>query len=194
MFVACVMLLILSVPMLLLLCITTWKFKEQPIFTQKRIGKDGRIFKIYKVKTMRTLVAANGQTLSDADRMTAFGHFLRQASLDELPQLVNVLLGDISFVGPRPLLPEYLEEYTDEQKRRHEVLPGITGWAQVNGRNNISWEDKFKLDVWYVDHKNVFLDMKIMILTVIKVVKREDISKAGFVTTEKFTKSEIIKE
>ncbi|WP_311773292.1 sugar transferase [Listeria booriae] len=187
------MLLVLTVciPMLIILLITGLMFKENPIFKQIRIGKNNRPFTIYKIKTMKTLLTEQGSLIADEDRMTIYGNFLRSTSLDELPQLWNVLKGDISLVGPRPLLPEYMNEYTKEQLKRHEVLPGITGWAQVNGRNNISWDAKFKLDIWYVDHQSIWLDLKIITLTIIRVIRRDSVTKTGFVTTEKFQQSNI---
>ncbi|KAB7707395.1 sugar transferase [Bacillus aerolatus] len=156
------------------------------IFKQKRPGLYGKPFFVYKFRTMTDEKDENGELLPDYARLTPFGQLLRKLSLDELPQLFNVLKGDISLVGPRPLLMEYLELYTSEQARRHEVRPGITGWAQVNGRNAISWEDKFKLDVWYVDNRSFWLDIKILFMTVLKVFKSEGISQTGHVTMEKF--------
>lgn len=156
------------------------------IFAQPRPGKNGRIFTFYKFRTMTDERDQSGNLLSDEQRLTALGQFLRQTSLDELPQLWNVLKGDMSLVGPRPLLVAYLDRYTPEQARRHEVKPGITGWAQINGRNSLSWEEKFKLDVWYVDHVNLWLDLKILFLTIKKVLKREGISQEGHATMEEF--------
>ncbi|MDF0718790.1 sugar transferase [Kaistella sp. PBT33-4] len=158
----------------------------RPFFFQRRPGKDGRIFKIVKFKTMTDGRDTQGNLLPDADRLTPIGTFVRKTSLDEIPQLINVLKGDMSLIGPRPLLPEYLPLYSPEQARRHEVRPGITGWAQVNGRNAISWEDKFKMDVWYVDHLSFGLDFKIIIMTVRKVFKSEGISAEGQATAERF--------
>lgn len=155
-------------------------------FTQDRPGKDARIFKAIKFKTMTDERDANGKLLPDAERLTKVGRIVRSLSIDELPQLINVLKGDMALVGPRPLLPKYLPLYSKEQYRRHEVRPGITGWAQVNGRNNISWKKKFELDVWYVDHCSFWLDVKIILLTVKKVFFREDISKEGEATTVPF--------
>ena len=154
-------------------------------FCQQRPGLCGTPFTIYKFRTM-TNSTASGQLLPDSERLTRFGRFLRSTSLDELPELFNVLRGDMSVVGPRPLLMQYLTRYTREQIRRHEVKPGITGWAQVNGRNAISWEDKFKLDVWYVDHQSFWLDLRIIGLTILKVLKREGISHPGQATMEEF--------
>ncbi|GAB4224844.1 MAG: sugar transferase [Stanieria sp.] len=156
------------------------------IFAQNRPGKNGRIFKFYKFRTMTDARDTEGNLLSDGERLTEFGEFLRRTSLDELPQLWNVLTGDMSFIGPRPLLVEYLDRYTPEQARRHEVLPGITGWAQINGRNSLSWEEKFSLDVEYIDNWSLWLDCKIMLLTLWKVIKKEGISQEGFATSEEF--------
>lgn len=155
-------------------------------FTQDRPGKDAKIFKAIKFKTMTDERNAEGKLLPDAQRLTEVGRIVRSLSIDELPQLINVLKGDMALVGPRPLLPKYLPLYSKEQYRRHEVRPGITGWAQVNGRNNISWTKKFELDVWYVDHCSFWLDMKIILLTVKKVFFREGISKEGEATTVPF--------
>lgn len=155
-------------------------------FTQQRPGKNEVIFKLLKFKTMNDQRDANGDLLPDAERLTAIGKFIRKTSLDELPQLWNVLKGDMSLIGPRPLLVQYLPLYSAEQKRRHLVKPGITGWAQVNGRNAIGWEEKFKLDVWYVDHISLALDIKILFLTVKKVFIREGISAQGHATVEAF--------
>lgn len=159
------------------------------LFRQVRPGRHGLPFRMVKFRTMRDAVDFDGQPLSDAERMTPFGRCLRATSLDELPELWNVLKGDMSLVGPRPLLMEYLPLYTAEQARRHEVRPGITGWAQVNGRNAISWEKKFELDVWYVEHRSLLLDLKILYLTVKKVLVRDGISAEGEATMSKFTGS-----
>jgi lipopolysaccharide/colanic/teichoic acid biosynthesis glycosyltransferase len=156
------------------------------IFRQRRPGYKGRPFYIYKFRSMTEARGVDGGLLPDAERLTRFGRFLRAASLDELPELVNVVRGEMSLVGPRPLLMQYLERYSPEQARRHDVLPGITGWAQVNGRNAISWEDKFRLDVWYVDHWSLGLDLKIIGLTLLKVFRREGISQPGHATSEEF--------
>lgn len=156
------------------------------VFTQERPGLNGRIFKIYKFRTMSDERDEKGELMPDEVRLKGFGKMVRKTSLDELPQLFNVLKGEMSFVGPRPLLVEYLPLYTKEQNRRHEVRPGITGWAQVNGRNTISWEEKFKLDVYYVDHLSFMLDFKILCLTVEKVINRKDINSKTSVTMEKF--------
>lgn len=186
---AAVLLLLLS-PLLLLTALCVWIFLGSPVFfTQVRPGLNGHPFRLYKFRSMRDLSDANGCAIPDQHRLSSFGRLLRSLSLDELPQLLNVLLGDMSLVGPRPLLMEYLPIYSPEQARRHEVRPGITGWAQVNGRNAISWEDKFALDVWYVDHCSMWLDIKILWLTVRKVMVRAGISAAGEATTSKFTGS-----
>jgi len=166
-----------------------WKMGSPILFRQQRPGKDEKIFGIYKYRTMTNEKDDNGNLLPDEQRIVGIGKFVRSTSLDELPQLINVLKGQMSFVGPRPLLIEYLELYNDEQKRRHDVKPGITGWAQVNGRNAISWEQKFEYDVWYVDNKSFWLDIKILWLTFLKVVKRSDISSDTSATMEKFTGS-----
>lgn len=161
------------------------------LFHQVRPGLHGQPFKMVKFRTMRDARDAIGNPLPDAERMTPFGLRLRSTSLDELPELWNVLKGEMSLVGPRPLLMEYLPLYTREQARRHEVRPGVTGWAQINGRNALSWEDKFKLDVWYVDNQSLWLDLKILLLTVKKVFVREGISGAGEVTMSKFAGSSV---
>ena len=159
----------------------------KPFFFQQRPGKDTRIFKVIKFKTMTDKKDSNGDFLSDGKRLTSIGKFIRKTSLDELPQLINVLKGDMSIIGPRPLLPEYLPLYNETQKKRHDVKPGITGWAQVNGRNAISWSKKFELDVWYVNNISLILDIKILLKTVLKVVKSEGINAVNAVTTEKYT-------
>jgi lipopolysaccharide/colanic/teichoic acid biosynthesis glycosyltransferase len=155
-------------------------------FTQKRPGKDGVPFLLYKFRTMRNDTDGNGALLSDEKRLTRLGKFLRSSSFDELPELWNVLRGEMSLVGPRPLLIQYLDRYTPEQARRHEVKPGLTGWAQVNGRNAITWEDRFKFDVWYVDHCSLGLDLKIIAMTVRIIVKREGINQPGQATMTEF--------
>jgi lipopolysaccharide/colanic/teichoic acid biosynthesis glycosyltransferase len=156
------------------------------LFSQLRPGMHGKPFTLYKFRTMRDARDAAGKPLSDAERLTRFGHFLRSSSLDELPELWNVLRGDMSLVGPRPLLMEYLPLYSPEQARRHEVRPGITGWAQVNGRNAISWEEKFRLDEWYVDHRSLWLDLTILAMTVKRVFMREGINQGGRATMDNF--------
>jgi lipopolysaccharide/colanic/teichoic acid biosynthesis glycosyltransferase len=159
------------------------------LFRQRRPGLGGRPFHMLKFRTMRDAVDARGTPLSDAERLTRFGRWLRSTSLDELPELWNVLRGDMSLVGPRPLLMQYLPLYSPEQARRHEMRPGITGWAQVNGRNALSWDDKFALDVWYVDNQTFYLDLKILLLTLAKVFRREGISQQGEATARAFTGS-----
>ena len=158
----------------------------KPFFFQTRPGKNNRVFKIVKFKTMNDRKDSNGNLLADEYRLTSIGKFVRKTSLDEIPQLLNVIKGDMSLVGPRPLLIEYLSLYDEDQVRRHEVRPGITGWAQVNGRNAISWQEKFRLDVWYVDHISLLLDIKIICLTIVKVFKSEGITSEKSVTIEKF--------
>ena len=185
--VAAVLLLLLALPMLLLARRIRAQLGAPVLFRQMRPGRNGRLFAMYKFRSMRDAYDAAGNPLPDAERLTPFGKKLRSSSLDELPELWNVLKGDMSLVGPRPLLEEYLPLYNDEQRRRHEVRPGITGWAQVNGRNAISWPDKFRLDVWYVDNRSFWLDMKILLLTAKKVFVREGINAEGEATTTKFT-------
>lgn len=160
------------------------------LFKQSRVGLNGELFDLYKFRTMRDARGLDGLPLPDALRVTRLGSFLRRTSLDELPELLNVLKGDMSLVGPRPLLPEYLGRYTPQQSRRHEVKPGVTGWAQVNGRNALSWERRFELDVWYVDNWNVWVDLRILLLTLGKVFRREGISADGHVTMPPFTGKE----
>ncbi len=159
---------------------------ESPFFTQLRPGKGAKIFRVLKLRTMNNRRDANGNLLSDRDRLTRLGKFIRKSSLDELPQLLNVLMGEMSLIGPRPLLVQYLPLYNAIQSRRHDVKPGITGWAQVNGRNAIGWQKKFELDVWYVDHCSLLLDFRILLLTFKKVVVREGISYSGHATIEPF--------
>ena len=160
--------------------------KGKPIFLQQRPGKNEKIFKIIKFKTMNDKRDKDGNLLPDAKRLTAIGRFVRKTSLDEIPQLLNVIKGDMSLVGPRPLLVEYLPLYSKEQARRHEVRPGITGWSQINGRNAISWQQKFEYDVWYVDHISFYLDMRILLKTISKVIKKDGISSKTDATMEKF--------
>ncbi len=186
-----IVLVILLGPAIVIVGILVAIFLGRPIlFSQVRIGQNEKRIKIFKFRSMTNRCDENGELLSDAMRLSPFGAWLRKTSLDELPQLYNVLRGDISLVGPRPLLVEYLPLYNEEQKRRHEVRPGITGWAQVNGRNAISWQDKFKLDVWYVDNTSLWLDFKILCKTVLKVVKGSDVSQTGNATMEKFQGNE----
>lgn len=175
----------------LLLLVTIWLHYANKgagaIFFQERPGKDAKIFKVIKFKTMTDERDTEGNLLPDADRLTKVGKFVRSTSIDELPQLINVLKGDMSLIGPRPLLVQYLPLYSKEQARRHEVRPGISGWAQCHGRNAISWTDKFKLDVWYVDHVSFLTDLKVIWITIMKVLKRADINEAGQATMEAFT-------
>ncbi|MVO98690.1 sugar transferase [Paenibacillus sp. N10] len=179
--------LLLLLPFILLLALLIRSKLGSPVlFKQQRPGLHGEPFYVYKFRTMNNEKDENGVLLPDHIRLTAFGKVLRKLSLDELPQLANVLKGDLSLVGPRPLLMDYLNRYTPEQARRHSVKPGITGWAQVNGRNAITWEQKFELDVWYVDHQSFWLDMRILLLTFKKVFKSEGISQAGHVTMPAF--------
>ncbi|HEG0231500.1 TPA: undecaprenyl phosphate N,N'-diacetylbacillosamine 1-phosphate transferase [Campylobacter coli] len=185
-FVSALFLLVLFSPLILITALLLKITQGSVIFTQNRPGLNEKIFKIYKFKTMSDERDEKGELLSDELRLKAFGKIVRSLSLDELLQLFNVLKGDMSFVGPRPLLVEYLPLYNEEQKLRHKVRPGITGWAQVNGRNAISWQKKFELDVYYVKNICFLLDLKIMFLTALKVLKRSGVSKEGHVTTEKF--------
>lgn len=179
-------LLILS-PVLLIVALMIRRQMGSPVlFRQTRPGRHGKPFQMSKFRTMRDAIDTDGRPLPDAERLTKFGRFLRASSIDELPELWNVLKGDMSLVGPRPLLMEYLPLYSPEQARRHEVRPGVTGWAQVNGRNAISWDEKFALDVWYVDNRSLWLDLKIIWLTIKKVVNREGIDDAGGIGQEKF--------
>ncbi|MCF6095703.1 sugar transferase [Thermovorax subterraneus] len=184
-----VLLLLLSPIMILIALLVYINLGSPVIFKQMRPGLHGKPFCIYKFRTMKDLRDENCNLLPDELRLTKFGAFLRSTSLDELPELINVLKGEMSLVGPRPLLMEYLDRYTPEQARRHEVKPGITGWAQVNGRNAISWEEKFKLDVWYVDNWSIWLDLKILFITLLKVLQREGIRARNHVTMPKFTGS-----
>ena len=172
--------------MLLIYLLVIINLGSPAFFLQERVGKDNKIFKMIKFRTMKNSTDKNGNLLSDNERVTKFGSFLRSFSLDELPDLINILKGDMSLVGPRALLVQYLGLYNDEQIRRHEVLPGLTGWAQINGRNSITWSEKFKLDVWYVDNWSLWLDIKIFFLTFWKVVKREGINQSESVTMEYF--------
>jgi lipopolysaccharide/colanic/teichoic acid biosynthesis glycosyltransferase len=180
------LLLVLALPLLLLYVTVRRKLGSPVLFRQTRPGLHGQPFMMIKFRTMTDERGPDGELLPDARRLTSFGRFLRASSLDELPELWNVLRGEMSLVGPRPLLMEYLPLYSAEQARRHEVRPGITGWAQVNGRNALSWEDKFRLDVWYVDHRSLWLDLRILWLTVRKVLVREGISAQGEATMPRF--------
>ncbi len=181
-------------PVMAVLAIVIWVSDGWPVvFSQERPGLGGKIFRIYKFRTMRDLFRPDGSPLPDAQRISRLGRFLRSFSLDELPELYNVLRGEMSLVGPRPLLKAYLPRYSPEQARRHEVLPGLTGWAQIHGRNILSWEERFIHDVWYVDHRSVWLDIKIIYLTVWKVLRREGISQPGQVTMSEFMGSGEVK-
>lgn len=179
--------LVLTAPVMAAVAVAVRASMGAPVvFAQRRPGRGGKPFTIYKFRTMRDAVDARGRALPDGERLTSVGKFLRAASLDELPQLVNILRGELSLVGPRPLLMQYLQRYSREQARRHDVLPGITGWAQINGRNSITWDEKFALDVWYVDHWSPLLDLKILASTALRVVRRDGISSEGHVTMPEF--------
>jgi len=184
------LLLVLSPLLALLALLVRLRMGAPVLFTQRRPGLNARPFAMYKFRTMDDSRDTQGNLLADEKRLTPLGRFMRSFSLDELPELVNVVRGDLSLVGPRPLLMRYLERYSPEQARRHEVLPGITGWAQVNGRNALSWDDKFALDVWYVDHWSLWLDVRILLLTLWKVIRREGISQEGFATAPEFMGSD----
>lgn len=171
--------------------ILLFSFKKNILFIQERSGKNGLSFNLIKFRTMHNLYDNRGLLLPDMERITPVGSFLRKTSLDELPQLINIVRGEMSFVGPRPLLPEYLPLYNEEQRRRMEVMPGITGWAQVNGRNALSWHERFKLDVWYVDHQSFWIDLKILFLTLVKVLKAEGINNSQTHTMEPFKGNDI---
>lgn len=178
---------IILLPIFIITCIFLYITNSgKPFFIQKRPGKNEKIFKLLKFKTMNDKTDESGNLLPDEKRLTRIGKFIRKTSLDEIPQLLNVIKGDMSLIGPRPLLPEYLILYNEKQRRRHDVKPGITGWAQVNGRNAISWDQKFDLDVWYVDNISFILDIRIMVLTIKKVFKSEGISSGSSATMEKF--------
>ena len=179
-------LILLSPFMLIIYLLVRINLGGPAFFLQERVGKDNKIFKMIKFRTMKNSTDKDGNLLSDNERLTKFGRFLRSFSIDELPELINILKGDMSLVGPRALLVQYLEHYNSEQIRRHEVLPGLTGWAQINGRNSITWCEKFKLDVWYVDNWSLWLDVKIFFLTFWKVIKREGINQSESVTMEYF--------
>ena len=184
--------LILLAPVLLVIAVLVRINLGAPIlFCQRRPGRGGVIFTMWKFRSMVDACDAAGNLRTDAERLTRFGHWLRASSLDELPELWNILCGDMSLVGPRPLLVEYLPLYSTEQARRHEVRPGLTGWAQINGRNALSWEEKFRLDVWYVKHRTFWLDLKVIGLTAVKVLRRKDVSAAGEATMTRFTGSRV---
>lgn len=174
-------------PVLITVGLLVWIFNGWPIiFRQTRPGYRGQPFQVYKFRTMSNVRDERGNLLPDSERLTPLGRFLRSTSLDELPEMFNVLRGEMSLVGPRPLLMQYLDRYSTEQARRHDVQPGITGWAQINGRNVLTWEDKFRMDVWYVDHWSIGLDVKILLFTLWKVLKREGINQPGHVSAEEF--------
>lgn len=179
-------LLLLSPILVIVAILVRIKLGSPIFFTQDRVGKDGKVFKMIKFRTMLDATDKWGEPLPDSERITSFGKLLRSTSLDELPELINVLKGDMSLVGPRPLLVEYIPNYSKEQWRRHNVKPGITGWAQINGRNCITWTRKFELDVWYVDNASIFMDIKILFMTILKVLKRDDINQSEEVTMEWF--------
>jgi sugar transferase EpsL len=188
--IAAVLILVVIAPVLALLALLVrWRLGSPVLFRQNRPGRGGRPFELLKFRTMRDACDASGQALPDAQRLTRFGRFLRSTSLDELPELLNIIRGEMAFVGPRPLLIEYLPLYTPEQMRRHEVLPGLTGWAQIHGRNAQTWDARFAMDLWYVEHRSWMLDMRILALTVLKVVRREGVSAQGEVTMPRFTGS-----
>lgn len=190
---ASVVFILLSPLFLILYVLIRVKLGSPVLFKQERAGLNGTAFTLYKFRTMTSETNEKGELLPDEERMTPFGNLLRELSLDELPQLINVIKGDMSLVGPRPLLIEYLAYYSPEQMKRHLVKPGITGWAQVHGRNSLNWEEKFKLDTWYVKHISTRLDLKILLMTIKKVVKKEGISQEGYATVEKFSRKEVAK-
>jgi lipopolysaccharide/colanic/teichoic acid biosynthesis glycosyltransferase len=183
-------LLILAIPLAILALMVRRNLGAPVLFVQERPGRRGRIFRIYKFRTMTDRRDKNDMPLSDAARLTPFGRWLRATSLDELPELFNVLRGEMSLVGPRPLLVEYLPLYSQEQARRHEVRPGITGWSQVNGRNAVDWDQRLAMDVWYVDNRSLWLDLRILVMTAVKVIRREGISQDGQATMERFRGSD----
>ena len=185
---AAIVIILLLLPMLLLVSATVRLWIGAPLlFCQKRPGYRGQPFRLLKFRTMTNARASNGSLLPDAQRLTPLGRWLRATSIDELPALINILRGEMSFIGPRPLLMQYLPLYSTEQARRHDVKPGFSGWAQINGRNTLSWDDKFRLDVWYVDHQNFCLDLRIFLITILKVIQREGISAVGEATMMPFT-------
>lgn len=182
--------LLLLAPLLLLVALLVrWRLGAPVLFRQQRPGFGGRPFKLLKFRTMTSQRDASGALLPDAQRLTPLGRWLRSTSIDELPELINILRGEMSFIGPRPLLMQYLPLYSPEQARRHQVRPGFSGWAQINGRNALSWEEKFRLDVWYVDHQSLALDLRIFLLTIWTVIRRDGISAAGEATMAPFTSS-----
>ena len=190
-FVLSIIIMLVCLPVMLIVGLIIFLTEGRPIFFfHERPGKDGQPFKLIKFRSMCNARDAEGNLLPDGERITNFGNFIRKTSIDELPELINVLRGEMSLVGPRPLLMQYVDRYSPQQFRRHEVLPGITGWAQVNGRNTISWNEKFMLDIWYIDHWSVWLDIKILLLTVWKVISGEGISQAGRATMDEFMGNE----
>jgi len=190
-FVLSIIIMLVCLPVMLIVGLIIFLTEGKPIFFfHERPGKDGQPFKLIKFRSMRNARDAEGNLLPDGERITNFGNFIRKTSIDELPELINVLRGEMSLVGPRPLLMQYVDRYSPQQFRRHEVLPGITGWAQVNGRNAISWNEKFMLDIWYIDHWSVWLDIKILLLTVWKVISGEGISQPGRATMDEFMGNE----
>ena len=190
-FVLSIIIMLVCLPVMLIVGLIIFLTEGKPIFFfHERPGKDGQPFKLIKFRSMRNARDAEGNLLPDGERITNFGNFIRKTSIDELPEFINVLRGEMSLVGPRPLLMQYVDRYSQQQFRRHEVLPGITGWAQVNGRNAISWNEKFMLDIWYIDHWSVWLDIKILLLTVWKVISGEGISQAGRATMDEFMGNE----
>ena len=182
-----VLLLMLSPIMAIVAVCILISYGKPILFRQSRPGKDGKLFMMFKFRTMSDARDSNGELLPDSQRLGRLGRFLRKSSLDELPELLNVIKGEMSLVGPRPLLPEYLPLYDREQARRHEVRPGITGWAQVKGRNSLAWKDKFELDVWYVDNRSIWLDIRILFMTIVQVFKAGDVNQSGQATMSKFT-------
>jgi len=190
-FVLSIIIMLVCLPVMLIVGLIIFLTEGRPIFFfHERPGKDGQPFKLIKFRSMRNARDAEGNLLPDGERITNFGNFIRKTSIDELPEFINVLRGEMSLVGPRPLLMQYVDRYSPQQFRRHEVLPGITGWAQVNGRNAISWNEKFMLDIWYIDHWSVWLDIKILLLTVWKVISGEGISQPGRATMDEFKGNE----
>jgi len=190
-FVLSIIIMLVCLPVMLIVGLIIFLTEGRPIFFfHERPGKDGQPFKLIKFRSMRNARDAEGNLLPDGKRITNFGNFIRKTSIDELPEFINVLRGEMSLVGPRPLLMQYVDRYSPQQFRRHEVLPGITGWAQVNGRNAISWNEKFMLDIWYIDHWSVWLDIKILLLTVWKVISGEGISQPGRATMDEFMGNE----
>lgn len=187
--VAAVSLVVLSPLMIAIGLVVHWRLGSPVIFSQTRVGRDETLFTIYKFRTMRDVKDGHGNLIPPEDRVTRLGRLLRKSSLDEIPELYNILRGDMSLIGPRPLLKEYIPLYSPEQRRRHSVRPGLTGWAQVNGRNRISWQEKFSFDLWYIDHISLWMDCRIVFLTIKKVLAGDDISQKGKATVERFNGS-----